>query len=111
MGSDRNIDKYILILALCSSLIALLFAGITYAICIYCFGIFLYGSIGCICTIKKKHYVRALVYLPLIILSFVALLRGVITSPKKIEGTPSLRHGTHLRRIRLLMSGGLGYGP
>lgn len=83
MGSDRNIDKYILILALCSSLIALLFAGITYAICIYCFGIFLYGGIGCICTIKKKHYVRALVYLPLIILSFVALLRELSPALKK----------------------------
>ena len=67
MGSDRNIDKYILILALCSSLIALLFAGITYAICI----------------IKKKHYVRALVYLPLIILSFVALLRELSPALKK----------------------------
>ena len=76
MGSDRNIDKYILILALCSSLIALLFAGITYAICIY-------GGIGCICTIKKKHYVRALVYLPLIILSFVALLRELSPALKK----------------------------
>ena len=83
MGSDWNIDKYILILALCSTLIALLLAGITNAICIYCFGIFLYGSIGCICTIKKKHYVRALVYLPLIILSFVALLRELSPALKK----------------------------
>ena len=83
MGSDWNLDKYILITALCSSLIALLFTDVTYAICIYCIGGFLYGVIGCICTIKKKHYVRALVYLPLIILSFVALLRELSPALKK----------------------------
>lgn len=83
MGSDRKVDKYILILAWCSSLIALLFTDVTYAICIYCIGGFLYGVIGCICTIKKKHYVRALVYLPLIILSLAALLQELSPALKK----------------------------
>lgn len=83
MGADRNIDKYILITALCSSLIALLFTDITYAICIYCIGGFLYGVIGCICTIKKKHYVRALLYLPLIMLSLAALLRELSPALKQ----------------------------
>lgn len=83
MGSDRNIDKYILILAWCSSLIVLLFADVAYAVCIYCIGGFLYGVIGCICTIKKKHYVQALLYLPLIMLSLAALLRELSPALKQ----------------------------